>query len=100
MLGSVSADPPMARRASFRTTSLSRIPRRSQIPKKCSPLPLFGALTIADVHGRGVEVPRRKGGADAGVHPATKQDNRARFGVIRHIEHCTTESQRHREIKK
>jgi hypothetical protein len=44
------------------------------------------------VHGRGMKMASRQRGADAGVHPATKQDHGARFFLFHHIDyHRVTE---------
>src|ERR1700690_2826886 len=67
--------------------------------QKRLPLSLFRTLTVTDMHCSRVEPLGRQRGAHAGIHPATEQDYRTRFGLFYHFEHRTTESQRDQEYK-
>ena len=40
---------------------------------------LLGTLSVTDVYGGSVVIAGRQRGADAGIHPATEENNRAAF---------------------
>ena len=84
MLSSVNADPPMARKASFRTASRSRISSRSQIIKNDFRSRSLGPLAIADVYRRRIEIPHRQRRAHARIHPAAQQHHNPGFHNAHH----------------
>ena len=78
IFGSVSAEPPIARSDSFRTTNRSRIPRRSQTAGTTA-APFLGTLAIAYVERSGIVITHGERSTHAGVHSPAQQNNRTRF---------------------
>ena len=75
MFSSVSAEPPMARRASLRTRSFSLNVQALANGQEGLALAVFGALAIADVQGgRGI-VAGGESRAHAGIHASAEQND-------------------------
>ena len=88
---------PMLRVGQRRTANRGErfVPHQQPVPnsqaiadgEKRPPLALFGTLSVADMDGGRVVIARRQRGADAGVHPATQENNRA-LCVFHHAVRC------------
>ena len=77
MFLSVSAEPPIARKASLRTTSRSPNSQPIADAEKRLPLALFGALAVTDVQRRRFVIAGGQRRANARIHAAAEQNHRA-----------------------